>query len=116
MRASNIGLVIAIAGLTACQLDVVLSLVDKEGNPSPARLYVRVTQDSMTTVADHAMEQAQSAEFSRVLDSQVLDALSDKRSLATSIGAVLKLIKPLAMIGDEIAKVCFLVFWLDDQN
>ena len=71
----------------------------------------------MTAVADHAMEQAHSAEFSRVLDSQVLDALSDKQSLATSIGAVLKLIKPLVKIGDEIAKVCFLVFsWLDDQN
>ena len=64
----------------------------------------------MSAVADHAIEQAQSAEFSQVVDSQVLDALSDKQSLATSIDAVLELIKPLVKIGDEIAKVCSLVF------
>ena len=97
---------------------MVLSLVDKAGNPSAARLYVRVTQESTSAVADHAMELAQtSAKFPRPFDSHELDALSDKQSLATSIGAVLKLIKPLVKIGDEIAKVCFLVFsWLDDQN
>jgi hypothetical protein len=63
----------------------------------------------MSSVAGHAIEQAQSAEFSQVLDTHVFDALSDKQSLATSIGAVLKLIKPLVKIGDEIAKVCTLV-------
>jgi hypothetical protein len=89
---------------------VVLSLVDKEGNPSAARLYVRVTQDSMSAVADDAMEQAQSAKFPQPLDSHVFDALSDQQSLVTSFGAVLKLIKPLVKIGDEIAKVCSLVF------
>jgi hypothetical protein len=97
---------------------VVLSLVDKDGNPSAARLYVRVTQDSMSAVADHAVELAQaSAKFPRPLDSYVFGTLLDKQSLATSIGAVLKLIKPLVKIGDEIAKVCSLVFsLLDDQN
>ena len=89
---------------------MVLSLVDKKGNLTAARLYVRVTQDSISAAADHAIEQAQSAEFSQVVDSQVLDTLSDKQSLATSIDAVLKLIKPLVKIGDEIAKVCSLVF------
>ena len=39
-------------------LDVVLSLVDMKGNPSPARLSVRVTQDSTSAVAGGAVEQA----------------------------------------------------------
>jgi hypothetical protein len=89
---------------------VVLSLVDKEGNPSAARLHVRVTQDSMFAVANNVMEQAQSAKFPQPLDSHVFDVLSDQQSLVTSFDAVLKHIKPLVKIGDEIAKVCFLVF------
>jgi hypothetical protein len=93
---------------------VVLPLVDKEGNTSAARLHVRVIQDSMSAVADHAMEQAQSAKFLRPLDSHAFGALLDQQSIVTSFGAVLKLIEPLVKIGDEIAKVCSLV--LDDQN
>jgi hypothetical protein len=89
---------------------VVLSLVDKEGNPSAARLHVRVTQDSMFAVANDVMEQAQSSKFPQPLDSHVFDALSDQQSLVTSFGTVLELIKPLVKIGDEVAKVCSLVF------
>jgi hypothetical protein len=89
---------------------VVLSLVDKDGNPSAARLYVRVIHDSMSAVAGDVMEQAQSANVSRPLNTHVFDALSDQQSLVTSIGAVLKLIKPLVKIGDEISKVCSLIF------
>ena len=89
---------------------MVLPLVDKEGNPSAARLHVRVTQDSMFTIANDVMEQAQSSKFPQPLDSHAFDALSDQRSLVTSFGTVLELIKPLVKIGDEIAKVCSLVF------
>jgi len=38
--------------------DVVLSLVDKKGTSIPARLSVRVTQDSMSAVMGGAVEQA----------------------------------------------------------
>ena len=90
---------------------MILSLVDKEGNPSAARLYVRVTQDSISAVADGAMEQAQtSAKFPQALDTHVYDALSDQQGLVTTLGFVMKLIKPLIKIGDEISKVCSLVF------
>ena len=89
---------------------MVLSLVDKKGNPTAARLYLRVTQDSMSAVADDVMEQAQSTKFPQPLDSHVLDAMSDQQTLVTSFGSVLNLIKPLVRIGDEIAKVCSLVF------
>ena len=88
---------------------MVLSLVNKEGNPTPARLYVRVMHDSMSAVASDVMEQAQSANVSRPLDTHVFDALSDQQSLLASFGAVLKLIDPFIKIGDEIAKVCTLV-------
>jgi hypothetical protein len=64
----------------------------------------------MSTVADDVMEQTQSAQLSRPLDSHVFDALSDQQSLVTSFGAVLKLIEPLVKIGDEIAKVCSPIF------
>ena len=89
---------------------MVLSLVDEEGNASAGRLYVRITQDSMSAVANDVMEQAHSTKFPGPLDSHVFDVLSDQQSLVTSFEAVLKLIKPLVKIGDEIAKVCSLVF------
>ena len=115
MKASNFGLGSAIAGLIAIRLDVVLPLVNTKGNPSAARLHVRVTQDSISAVADDAMEQAQtSAKFPQPLDSRIFDALSGQQSLETSFGAVLKLIKPLVKIGDEFAKVCSLICY--DQN
>ena len=100
----------AIERLIASPLDVVLSLVDKDGNPTAARLYVRVTQDSMSAVADGVMNQTLSTKFPRPLDPPVFDAMSNQQTLVTSFEAVLKLIKPLVKIGDEIAKVCSLVF------
>jgi hypothetical protein len=93
---------------------VVLSLVDKKGNQNPARLYLRVTQDSISAVAGHAVEQAQTSvkKLSRPLASNVADALLDtnKQSLVTSFDALLMHLKPLVKIGDEIAKVCSPVF------
>ena len=62
------------------------------------------------------MQQAQSAEFPQPLDSHVFDAMSNQQSLVTSFEGVLKLIKPLVKIGDEIAKVCSLVFPVSDDQ
>ena len=103
---------LAIQRLIARQLDVVLSLVDKEGNPSLARLYVRVTQDSIPIVAGDALKQAQTSakKLTRPLISDVSDALLYQQSLVTSFDALLKQFKPMVKIGDEISKVFSLFF------
>ena len=94
---------------------MVLSLVDKKGDPSPGRLYVRVTQDSISAVAGDAVEQARTSakKLSRPLVSNasdaitnISDALSHQQTLVTSFEAVLQQLKPLVKIGDEISKVC----------
>jgi hypothetical protein len=91
---------------------VILSLVDKGGNPSLARLYVRVTQDSISAVAGDAVKQAQTSAktLTRPLIPDVPDALLDQQSLVTSFDALLKQFIPLVKIGDEISKVCSLFF------
>ena len=106
---------LVIPRLIACQLDVVLSLVNKEGNPSPARLYIRITRESISAVAGDALEQAQTfaQKLSQPLISNASDAftnisdtLSHQQKLITSFDALLMQFKPLVKIGDEIAKVC----------
>jgi len=59
--------------------DVVLSLVDKKGNPSPAQLPVQVTHDSMPAVAGSAVEQAQTSaqSLSQPLVANVSDAVTN---------------------------------------
>ena len=99
---------------------MVLSLVDKKGNPSPARLYVRVTEDSISAVAGDAVEQAQkfAKKLTRPLVSNASDAftnasdtLSRQEGLISSFEAVLIQLKPLVKIGDEISKVCSPIFF-----
>ena len=89
---------------------MVLSLVDKDGKPSSARLYVQVTQDSISAVAGDAVEQAQMSakKLSRPLISDVSDAVLNKQSLVTTFEALLTQFKPLVKIGDEFSKVCLL--------
>ena len=89
---------------------MVLSLVDKRGNPSLARLYVRVIRDSISAVAGDAVKQAQTSakKVTRPLISDVPDGLSDQQILITSFDALLKQFKPLVKIGDEIFQVCSL--------
>ena len=89
---------------------MVLSLVDKRGNPSLARLYVRVKRDSISAVAGDAVKQAQTSakKVTRPLISDVPDGLSDQQILITSFDALLKQFKPLVKIGDEIFQVCSL--------
>ena len=92
-------------------------MVDKKGKPSLARLYVRVTQDSISAVAGDAVKQAErSAQklspplVSNVSDAftNISDALSHQQELVTRFDALLMQFKPLVKIGDQIAKVCSL--------
>ena len=90
-------------------------MVDIDGNPTPARLYVRVTQDSASIVAGDAIKQAQSSagQLLQPLVSNVSDAVTNfsdtvvnQQNLVTSFDALMKQFAPLVKIGDEIAKVC----------
>ena len=93
---------------------MVLSLVDKQGNPSSAQLYVRVTQDSTLVVAGDAKEQAEGSakKLSQPLVSDVSDTLtnisdtlSDQQKLVASFNSLMKKFEPLIKIADEVAKV-----------
>ena len=70
-------------------LDIVLSLVNRKGNPSPAKLSIRITQDSTSAVAGDAPEPAQTL-------SETLDETSN---------TLMKRFKPLVEIASEIPKV-----------
>ena len=93
------------------RLDVVLSLVDREGNPSPAKLSIRITQGSTSAVAGSALELAQT--FAQKLPQPLVstastnmsDTLSNQQKLLTSFNALLQKFEPLVKIGDEVAKV-----------
>ena len=87
---------------------MVLSLVDKQGNPSPAQLYVRVTHDSMLVVAGDAKEQAgrSAKKLSQPLVSDVSDTLtnisdtlSDQQKLVASFNSLMKKFEPLIKIA-----------------
>ena len=117
MKVSNVWRWLAVQRLIICQLDVVLSLADKKGNPIPARLYVRVTQNSILVVTGDAKEQAETSakKLSRALVSDVsgaltniTDALSDQQKLVTSFNSLMKKFEPLIKIADEVAKVRFI--------
>ena len=93
---------------------MVLSLVDKQGNPSQARLYVRVTQGSILGVAGDAMEQVETSakKLSPPIVSHAADAftnisniLSDQQKLITSFNALMKNFERFVKIADEVAKV-----------
>jgi hypothetical protein len=99
-------------------------LVDGKGNPSPAKLSIQITQDSTSTVAGDAVEQAQmfAQKLSQPLVSNVSDAftnisdtLSNQQKLVTSFNALMKRFEPLVKIADEVAKVRFFCI-LDDVN
>jgi hypothetical protein len=60
-------------------------LVDKKGNPSPAKLSVRIAQDSTSAVAGDAPDRAQ--------------------TLAQTSNALMERFKPFVEIADEVPKV-----------
>jgi phage-related minor tail protein len=89
-------------------------LVDGKGNPSLAKLSVQITQDSTSTVAGDAVEQAQmfAQKLSQPLVSNVSDAftnisdtLSNQQKLVTSFNALMKRVEPLVKMADEVAQV-----------
>jgi hypothetical protein len=128
MKASDIWLLAGHINIDSLSnLDVVLSLVDKKGNPSAVKLSVRVTQDSTSAVAADAIQQAQMSaqQLSQPLVSTMSDAFADisdtmsnQQNLITSFNALMKRLEPLVKIGDEVAKVCSSVSspLLDDRN
>jgi hypothetical protein len=102
-------------------------LVDRKGNPSPAELSVRITQDSTFAIAGDALEQTQTfaQKLSQPLVSNVpdtftniSDTLSNQQKLVTSFNALMKKFEPLIKIADEVAKVCSYISspLLDDLN
>ena len=102
-------------------------MVDRKGNPSPAKLSVRVTQDSTLAAAGDALEQAHTfaQKLSQPLISNVPDALtnmsdtlSNQQMLVTSFNSLMKNFEPLIKVADEVAKVCSSVSSpsLDDLN
>lgn len=89
-----------------------------KGNPSPARLSVRVTQESTSAVAGDGVEQAQtsSQRLSQPLVANVSDAVtnapsavSNQQNLIASLDALMKKLGVLVKVGDEVARVCSLV-------
>ena len=89
-------------------------MVDKKGNPSLAKLSVRITQDSASAIAGDALEQTQvSAQklsqplVSNVSDNvtNISDTLSNQQKLVASFNALMKTFKPLVKIADEVSKV-----------
>ena len=102
-------------------------MVDGKGNPSPAKLSVRVTQDSTLAAAGDALEKTHTfaQKLSQPLISNVPDALtnmsdtlSNQQMLVTSFNSLMKNFEPLIKIADEVAKVCSSVSSpsLDDLN
>ena len=93
---------------------MVLPLVDRKGNPSPAQLSLRIIEASTSTVAGNALEQVQTskAKLAQPLISKASDALittsdtlSNQQNLVASFTSLMKKFEPLVKIGDEIAKV-----------
>ena len=93
---------------------MVLSLVDKKGNPSAGRLSIRVTQESASIVAGDAVEQAQTSAqgLALPLATDVSDAVTNisntqtnQRDLITSFDALMQKLGVLVKVGDEVAKV-----------
>jgi hypothetical protein len=89
-------------------------LVDRKGNPSLAKLSIRITIDSTFAVAGDALEQSQAfaqklsqplvADISDTL-TNISDTVSDQQKLLTSFSALMKKLEPLVKIADEVAKV-----------
>jgi len=94
---------------------LVLSLEDNKGNPTLARLSVRVTQDSMSAVVGDAVEQAQTSApkllqplvaYASNVVTNAANAVSNQQNLITPFEALMNKLGVLVKIGDEVAKVC----------
>jgi hypothetical protein len=99
--------------------DVVLSSVEKHGTPNAVKLSIRISQESGSTLAGGAMEQAQASAqmlpqplVANVVDTltNVSNTLSNQQNLIASFDALMKKLGVLVKVGDEVAKVCSSVF------
>jgi hypothetical protein len=95
-------------------IDIVLSLIDKGGNPSASQLSIRVTHDSTSVIVGGAVEQAQArtqnlkqpfvANAANALTT-ASNTVSNQQNLTTSLEALMNKLGVLVKIGDEVAKV-----------
>ena len=97
-------------------LDVVLSLVDKAGNPNASQLSIRITQDLTPVIAGCAVEQAHAMAHGLtqpfVVDAAnalatISDTVSNQQNLITTFDGLMNKLGILVRIGDEVAKVWF---------
>jgi hypothetical protein len=97
-------------------LDVVLSLVDKAGNPNASQLSIRITQDLTPVIAGCAVEQAHAMPHDLtqpfVVDAAnalatISDTVSNQQNLITTFDGLMNKLGILVRIGDEVAKVWF---------
>ena len=119
MKVSTISLLIGDTAIDdlVC-LDVVLSLVDKAGNPNASRLSIRITQDLTPIIAGCAVEQAHAMAHDLtqpfVVDAAnalatISDTVSNQQNLITTFDALMNKLGILMKMGDEVAKVWFLI-------
>ena len=90
-------------------------MVDRKGNPSPAKLSVRITQDSTSAIAGDALEQTNTStqKLSHPIVSDlsgaftnISDNLPNQQNLVlTLFNGLMKKFEPLVKIADEVAKV-----------
>jgi hypothetical protein len=102
--------------------------VNNKGNPSPARLSVRVTHDSTSAVAGNAVGRAHVSVQKLIgpvvvatvsnAATNISNTVSNQQNLITSFESLMKKVGVLVKIGDDVAKVCSSVSnpWLHDRN
>lgn len=92
-------------------VDIVLTLTDRKGRRSSGKLAVRVREKSLVEMGDGALERTQSTEqrlSSSAPKNHATGSVND--DLVASFNSLLAKVDILVKIGDEIAKVCPLLF------
>ena len=117
MKVGTISLLIKVTAIDdLVGLDVVLSLVDKAGNPNTSRLSIRITQDLTPVIAGCAVEEAHAMAhgLTKPFVADAADALaaisgtvSNQQNLITTFDGLMNKLGILVKIGDEVAKVWF---------
>ena len=117
MKVGTISLLIRVTAIEILVgLDVVLSLVDKAGNPNASRLSIRITQDLTPVIAGCAVEEAHAMAhgLTKPFVADAADALaaisgtvSNQQNLITTFDGLMNKLRILVKIGDEVSKVGF---------
>jgi hypothetical protein len=94
--------------------DVILPLVDNNGNPSAGQLAVQVIESSARSVIEREMEQARksdqrlsSPQVVKVTDAVTIvkDAVSDQEDLVTSFGSLVDKMAIVVKVGEEVPQI-----------